>query len=241
MLKGRMIKTRNKCQTVLCVCFEHLGIRSSSVDSSSEFRHSSFLSALLLPLLWLAGCAGSGRVYPPVHPSDPVTVYLTDYGRHSTLMFPAGPSRLVEYEWGDWIWMAYNQRDMSSASRAMVLSGCSAFSRRFIEPAKPTAAAVRSAIYDEAQVTALLVDRPTAETLRRTLDDRFLRDANTLIFNPVDGCCMARDPAHYSVFYNCNHLTAEWLRELGCRVEGDTTLSKFEVVASPDPNAESKP
>jgi hypothetical protein len=188
---------------------------------------------LLLSVLFSAGCGGSARVYPPSLMVHPATIYIADYGRHSTLLLPVSSHRLVEYEWGDWKWLAYNQRDLYSIPGAMLWSSCSAFARRFVDPQTASVESIKTALFEEPRVISLQVDAPAAEMLRHELDDRFLRDANAVIYNRTDSCCMARDPVQYSIFYNCNHLTAAWLRELGCRVEGNTTQSKFEVVKTP--------
>ena len=52
-----------------------------------------------------------------------------------------------------------------------------------------------------------------------------------MVFNPWTDFSMVRDDEHYAMWHNCNHLTARWLRELDCRVEGIALLSHFTVVA----------
>jgi hypothetical protein len=40
----------------------------------------------------------------------------------------------------------------------------------------------------------------------------------------------SREP--YSGLHNCNHLTARWLRRLGCKVRGAAMFSKFRISSS---------
>src|SRR4051794_37158104 len=58
--------------------------------------------ALLRP--GVTGCGGPVR--PPANVRDPVPIYVTDYGRHSTLLLPTDDGRLEEFAFGDWDWLA---------------------------------------------------------------------------------------------------------------------------------------
>ena len=53
------------------------------------------------------GCAT--RVVPPRAIVSPVTVYIADYGRHSSLILPTDTGCLAEYAYGDWRFYALNQ------------------------------------------------------------------------------------------------------------------------------------
>ena len=173
----------------------------------------------------LTGCGGA-RITPPPHPADPVTIFVTDYGRHSTLLLPDGRGRLVEYAWGDWDWLGRDDRHWYKVITPMFFSRASAFGRKWLDvnPSAATAKAVGCVA-----LLSFPVDRPAAIALRQQLDARFVADANTTLFNREDTCCYAREAKHYWLFYNCNDQTADWLRQIGCRVEGVTTSSKFKL------------
>ena len=48
-------------------------------------------------------------IYPPQQSlKEPVTVYVADYGVHSSLLLPTGDGRFVEYAFGDWGYAAQN-------------------------------------------------------------------------------------------------------------------------------------
>jgi hypothetical protein len=38
-----------------------------------------------------------------------------------------------------------------------------------------------------------------------------------------------KDDEHYCILHNCNHVTAGWLRDLGCEVHGPAMFSHFQV------------
>ena len=175
-------------------------------------------------LIALSGCGA--HITPPPHPADPVTVFVTDYGRHSTLLLPDDRGRWVEYTWGDWDWLGLNDRKWYKVLTPLFFSRASAFGRKWIET-NPAAAPPDSGSW--LRLISIPVSRTDAETLRRNLDDRYLREADTTVYSAIDRCCYAREEKHYWLFYNCNDQTADWLRSLGCRVEGMTMTSKFKL------------
>src|SRR5678810_1032518 len=83
----------------------------------------------MLLILPLAGCTWTVRNSSKV--ADPVSIYLTDYGRHTSLIMPVSDSRMVEYAFGDWDWFAANQNSSFSAVRALTFSRGSTLGRRF--------------------------------------------------------------------------------------------------------------
>jgi hypothetical protein len=58
-------------------------------------------------LLLCGGCTTT--IVPPRAPADPVSVYVTDYGRHSSILLPDPRGHLTEYAFGDWNWFALRQ------------------------------------------------------------------------------------------------------------------------------------
>src|SRR5688572_19702598 len=94
------------------------------------------ISAILL-LTLLTGVASTGggcatTVRPDARPIDPVAVFLTNYGVHSSLMLPTPDGRFVEYSFGDYGYAALNHGGPHNALRALFVSGQSGIGRRFL-------------------------------------------------------------------------------------------------------------
>src|SRR5688572_14863201 len=92
------------------------------------------ISSTLLLLCFIAcvstGCATTVR--PQSKPIDPVPVFLTDYGVHSSLMLPTPEGRYVEYSFGDYGYAALNRGGPHNALGALLVSGQSGIGRRFL-------------------------------------------------------------------------------------------------------------
>ena len=90
------------------------------------------LSAVLLLLVLGSGCAT--KVVPPSNPVNPVMVYITDYGRHSSLVLPATNGGYVEWAFGDWNWFALGKTSWNYALLAVIWSPQSTLGRRVVPP-----------------------------------------------------------------------------------------------------------
>ncbi len=174
---------------------------------------------------FLAGCGG--LIIPPASPAHPVVVYVTDYGRHSTLVLPTDSGGLVEYAFGEWGWLARMERQWYRAVAALFFADGSAFGRRFI-PQTP-ALDDFTRILDTRSFVAVSVDRERMAALRDKLDAQYRRLESTAIFSHDGGFFYVHDKTAYWLYHNCNHATAEWLRELGCQVKGPCVTSKFKL------------
>ncbi len=183
-------------------------------------------SILLLTIALCTGCATTVR--PEARPVDPVTVFLTDYGVHSSLMLPTTDGRYVEYSFGDFGYAALNKGGPHNALGALLISGQSGIGRRFLTvvPGEDTP---RPA-YAPKTVRRLYANRIEVYALVKELDQRFRSGADKPVHNAVTDAVFVKDSEHYSFANNCNHMTARMLRELGCEVRGNTGTSAFRVV-----------
>lgn len=178
-------------------------------------------------LLWPSGCAWT--VKPPPSPQEPVTVWVTEYGRHSRVALPSGRSTFLEYGFGEWNFYAREQRGFLSTLRAGAGLGSGAFSRRELVPAPdgtlgpPQTGGTRSA--------SLQAEREAATRLRDRLEARWAANQPRVIVRSADGVPVSSDPQRYHLFANSNHAAADLLRELGCRVSGFPILSNFRVLS----------
>src|SRR3954452_3202565 len=65
------------------------------------------------------GCTNT--VTPPAHVADPVTVYLVDQGRTSSLVLPRADGKAIRYAYGNWNWYALGNRGPLDAIGAMLI------------------------------------------------------------------------------------------------------------------------
>jgi hypothetical protein len=68
------------------------------------------------------------------------------------------------------------------------------------------------------------------------LDAGYFARRETATYNPSSAMWFVRSREPYHALHNCNHLTARWLRQLGCDIRGAAIFSKFRV-APPAPTA----
>src|SRR5688572_21652742 len=191
------------------------------------------ISSTLLLLCFIAcvstGCATTVR--PQSKPIDPVPVFLTDYGVHSSLMLPTLEGRYVEYSFGDFGYAALNRGGPHNALGALFASGQSGIGRRFLS-IRPGEEMPRP-VYAPKSVQKLYANRWQVNALVNELDARYRKNSGAPeVHNPITDNLFVKDTERYSIANNCNHMTARMLRQLGCQVRGNTGTSKFKIVGS---------
>jgi hypothetical protein len=183
-------------------------------------------SILLFTLALCSGCATTVR--PDARPIDPVPVFLTDYGVHSSVMLPTSDGRYVEYSFGDYGYAALNKGGPHNALGALLVSGQAGIGRRFLT-IRPGEDAPRPA-YAPKSIQRLYANRFEVSALVKQLDQRYRAGTDKPVHNAITDAVFVKDSEHYSIANNCNHMTARLLRDIGCEVRGDTGISSFKVV-----------
>lgn len=179
--------------------------------------------ALLLSLLCPA-C--SMTVVPPARVKDPVTVHVVDYGRHASLVLPAGNGKLAEFSWGDWQFFALARTGLWEGIQAVLFSQGATLSRRYID--EPAEYELIARELEAGRIVSFEVERRKAAELLGRLSARYQRRIDTEIYNAKYRTYFVRDDTRrYCGLYNCTHETARWLKELGCRVRGYSIMSEF--------------
>jgi hypothetical protein len=182
-----------------------------------------------MPLLLFTGCAP--RITPPTAVPHPVPVVVADYGRHTSLILPDTGGGLIEFAWGDYPWFARNRTGSGSGIAALFWSeGATLGVRRF--PAISDLDHLLFATQAD-RLMAFPADADRVSALRDRLIADFDRNADSMIFNNQCRMYFVRDADHYWFGHNCNHMTAQWLRDIGCRIDGMVMLSNFELKAAP--------
>jgi hypothetical protein len=179
----------------------------------------------LMPVLF-AGCAPT-VVIPPKYPVDPVTVYLTDYGRHSSILIPTSEDRYTEYAFGDWEFFALGHTRWWVGMRAAVHSPQATLGRREVELPEDDRALRK--LLRCARLMRFEASRARVEVLAINLDRSFRLSSTRPTHSKYSDLEHVYDTGDYWGFHNCNHVTAEWLKQLGCEIRGSALLSNFEV------------
>jgi hypothetical protein len=192
---------------------------------------SNFLMFSLTLAAMMSGAGGCATTVRPVaRPIDPVAVFLTDYGLHSSLMLPTPDGRYVEYSFGDYGYAALNRGGPHNALGALFVSGQSGIGRRFLS-VRPGEESPRPA-YAPKSFQKLFAERFQVYALVKQLDQRYRRGKDEPVHNAITDSVFVKDTEHYSIANNCNHMTARMLRQLGCEVRGNTGASAFKVVGA---------
>lgn len=188
------------------------------------FKRANLLTVTLL-LALAGGCAT--RVVPPSNPANPVAVYITDYGRHSSVLLPMGDGHLMEYSYGDWDFYALKKYKWYIGATALVVSDGSGLGRRIV--ADPGDDAHLKKQLGSKRLMRVQIEHRKVMDLLAELDQRYTANIETMVYNDYAHLYFVKDPSHYWLFHTCNAMTAQWLEKLGCQVSGLAVVSNFEV------------
>jgi hypothetical protein len=179
-------------------------------------RRAARAATLLLVLLLLTGC-GTTRIVPPPDPRDPVSVFVLDHGRHTSLVLPAPDGSLRRYAYGDWRFYAERDTGAASALAALLWPTPGALGYRDL-PGPATAEAVRAQVgVMIVELHSLNVERERVDRLRTRLDAR-IAGAQRRLDTPEVDLVFIPYPTGYHLGHNSNQMLADWLVELGCEV-----------------------
>ena len=184
-------------------------------------------AALILITLTFASPGCATTVVPPREVRDPVTVYVTDYGRHSSILMPIDDSTLIEYAFGDYDFFALEHWRWWDMLRVAMYSKRSTLGRRIVAM-RFDAASLRDEL-GSVNAQPITIERVRVRELERKLEERFTARLDTQVFGPTTELWFVQDPRHYRLSKNCNAQTADWLRELGCEIRGAALTSSFKV------------
>ena len=182
------------------------------------------LVILLFAGLGLGGC--QHVIATPTRVSDPVRVFVVDYGRHASLALPKEDSGLVEWSWGDWNWYALGRTGAAEGLQALFASPRSTLGRRELAPASD--ANELAARVGAEKALALNVERERARALNRRLEARWLRRRHLAVTHR-SGHVFVPDDARYSLSNNSVHELTRWLEALGVKVSGSGVTANFKL------------
>lgn len=177
--------------------------------------------SLITVSLSLLGCAGT--ITPPdeLALKNPRPVFLLDHGRHSTLVLTREDGSLVRYLYGEWRWYALQETGFFRAWPTLLVPTQGALGRRELM-GPPTSINIRQQIPVAIQaIHELAVEADHSDALDRRLEQRFENAIHTRHYNRDYDLEFVHDSRNYTLFYNSNHVVADWLREMELAVNGN--------------------
>jgi hypothetical protein len=200
----------------------------------------------LLPIV-CAGC--TTFVSGPASLTDPVPVYFVRYNVHSSVLMPVD-GKYVDYSFGDWRYAAELHKLPNDALGALLVSFDSTLERRYLaidprmgQPFIPDNPDLVIRLFASRE----LVRQRIAELEQRVGRDLKLHEKDGMVVHYGPDVTFVKDPEHYGLTNNCNHLTAATLRAIGFQVEGSAENNNFhftqlrgpeDAPATPGPDAQ---
>jgi len=183
------------------------------------------LTGLLILMLGLAGC--SARITPADSLETPVTVYLLDFGRHSSLLMAREEAgSYVRYSYGDWGWYLEGRRSWIRVAPVLLWPTPGGLGRGTYEQISSPEALQQLA----PDVYPLQAEEKKVRALQKRLDAYFASDSVEPAYSREFQLYFVPYPKSYWLLHQSNLKTAEWLRELGLEVQGYPLWSNWVVV-----------
>lgn len=156
-------------------------------------------------------------------------MFLVDYGKTPSLILPVDSNRMVAYAYGDWEYYARRRQGPFESTAALLWPTQGTLGRREIV-GPITAETVRHGLDAEFQeLLEFTVEQAAVDRLHAKLDR--IHEAHASTATSAYGMTFVHHPKSYTYWSNSNHMTAEWLRELGCEVRGPAFSSWWRVRA----------
>ena len=192
-------------------------------------RFNSALACGVFALVLLAGCAGTIS-RPATEPGQTVQpLFLVDHGRHSSVVLVREDESMVRFAYGDWEWYAMGRSGPLRTLPTLFARTRGALGRQQLEgPA--TAENVRRQIAVVIREVHLLeADSERSRLLKERLEHRFSAGLDELHYNKEFDLEFVPDPRPYTLFYNSNHVVADWLSEAGIETGGNPVWGRWNL------------
>jgi len=173
-------------------------------------------------------------IVPPAAPIQPVSVFVLDHGRHSSLVLPSGDGGALRYSYGDWDYYVLDDTGIVSSLRALFLPSPAALGRQYLAAPPDRATMQAQTGLEVTETHEILVEAHAMQDLRDELGSLFDQGRSTLYSSPVANAYFVHHPAPYSARHNSNQVVARWLEQLGCTIIGRPFLSNWRVMQPGD-------
>lgn len=181
----------------------------------------------------IPGCGMT--VYAPEDLHDPVSVFIADHGVHSSLLLPRADGKIAQFAYSQWHWAALDQDDWYRSPFALLIPNDGTLGWRDFEgPCEFECVCDRLHKLGRdppmEELYELQVERTAAAKVLAELDHRWKSQSNGNVFNEKRGMTFVKDATWYSIAHTCNQEVAQWLREMGCKVDGVAKTADIRVV-----------
>lgn len=164
----------------------------------------------------------------PRSPTHPVTVFVIDHGRTSSLVVPSDAGGVLRYAYGDWSYYALGKTDVFHGAAAVLWPTRGALGRSQLA-GPPSVDQVRRQVHSIESIHAVQVERASVAGLVRELEDLYHANLATEVTNSAYNMSFVHHPRSYTYFWNSNHEVAAWLRELGCTTRGPSHRASWSI------------
>lgn len=185
---------------------------------------------IALAVLAVGGCTNT--VVPPAAPAEPAVAFLLDHGGSSSLVLEREDG-ITRYSYGHWGWYVENRKGPLRATGALFGSGTAGLGRRHLPGPADLDSVHRQVRVPIDRAWRIEVHAARASELHERFEAIFHEKADSLTDNPLYDLEFVPHPEPYSIGNNSNHMTANWLRELGCEVRMGGPSSSWKVTESP--------
>jgi hypothetical protein len=200
-----------------------------TAHTNPEGKRRALLDTLLLAMCVLLLTACTSVIVPPEHVADPVSVFVLDHGRHSSLVLPSDAGGAVRYSYGDWEYYALNQTGLGSGLRALLWPTPAALGQQLLAgqiDADSVARQLRIGVLESFEVK---VERAAVRQLQLELGGIFDGARETLHYSAAYDVHFVHHPEPYTINYNSNRMVGRWLQQLGCTITGRPVLSNWRI------------
>ena len=186
------------------------------------------IRACMVALAALVTGACANTVLPPPAPAQPTSAFLLDHGRHSSVVVQ-GDDGLTRYSYGQWDWYVENRTGPFRASGTLFASSTAGLGRKRLRGPAELATVRRQVRVPIEAAWRFEVPARRARELDEHIDRIFADQAESHTRNRLYDLEFVHHPVAYGAGNNSNHMTAEWLRTLGCEVEMGGPFSIWRV------------
>ncbi len=181
---------------------------------------------ILAPLVLLLTACATTLTCPPVD-GPTRAVFVLDHGRHTSLVIENDRGFLHRYAYGERRWYAEMDVGFWRALGAGFTNTDAVRGRRELRTQPNERGLLRALRVGVESLHGFRVEAERADALIHELDGIFLEGMDAVVYNDRYGLEFAPHPRPYTVWYNSNHMIADWMEDLGCTATGSAMRANW--------------